>query len=365
MNDRPRVLFVGRARYALPLSPTLRAKWDAVAKELDYRVLASSPDGSSGDLTFLLRPRTPLDGPRFWLSLPGRIRREARRLTPEAIVAQSPFEAAAALVARTGVPVIVELHGDWRTFARLYGSSARRAFARLADFIGTWAVRKSAKVRSVSPYTTRLAREAGREPAAEFPAFMDLEPFAAPVTPLPSEPTALFVGVLELYKNVDGLARAWRLAAPRLPGVRLRLVGRGSRADVVRALVRDLPDQAAWTERLTQAEVARALDEATCLVLPSRSEGLGRVLVEAFLRDRPAVAMDVGGIRDVVADGVNGLLVSSDEELADALVRLLDDRELAVRLAAGARASAGRWLATPAEYAERMAELLRPYTGAS
>jgi glycosyltransferase involved in cell wall biosynthesis len=129
--------------------------------------------------------------------------------------------------------------------------------------------------------------------------------------------------------------------------------------------VRDLPAQAAWTERLTQAEVARALDEATCLVLPSRWEGLGRVLVEAFLRERPAVAMDVGGIRDVVDDGVNGLLVSSDEELADALVRLLADRELAVRLAAGARASAGRWLATPAEYAERMAELLRPYTGAS
>ena len=42
-------------------------------------------------------------------------------------MAQSPFEAAAALAARTGVPVIVELHGDWRTFARLYGSPLRRA----------------------------------------------------------------------------------------------------------------------------------------------------------------------------------------------------------------------------------------------
>jgi glycosyltransferase involved in cell wall biosynthesis len=183
--------------------------------------------------------------------------------------------------------------------------------------------------------------------------------------PLPPTPAALFVGVLELYKNVDGLARAWRLAAQRLPGARLRIVGRGSRTDVVRQLVHDLPSQTTWAERLTQEEVARAMDEATCLVLPSRSEGLGRVLIEAFLRERPVVAMSVGGIRDVVEDGLNGLLVSSDDELAEALVRLLTDRPLAERLGAGARRSAARWLASPAEYADRIARLVRPYTEAA
>jgi len=357
VNGRPRVLFVGRARYALPLSPTMRLKWDAVAKELDYRVLASSPDGSSGDLTFLLRPRTALDGPRFWLSLPWRVRREARRFAPVAIVAQSPFEAAAALLARTGVPVIVELHGDWRTFARLYGSSARRAFARVADAVGTWAVRRSAKVRSVSPYTTRLARETGREPAAEFPAFMDLEPFAAPAVPLPSEPAALFVGVLELYKNIDGLAAAWRLVQPRVPDARLRIVGAGTRADVARALVTD--GLATWDERLDTAGIASALDEASLLVLPSRSEGMGRVVIEAFLRGRPVIGSAVGGIRDLVADGENGLLVEPQPEaIAEALVRLLGDREELERLAAGARRAGEAWLVAPEEYARRLRELI-------
>src|SRR6202008_1443435 len=122
-----------------------------------------------------------------------------------------------------------------------------------------------------------------------------------------------------------------------------RIVGRGARRDVVEQLVHDLPAQTTYTERLTQAEVARALDEATCLVLPSRSEGLGRVLIEAALRERPAVAMAVGGIRDVVEDGVNGLLVSSNEELAEALINVLGDRPLAERLGAGARRSAERW----------------------
>jgi glycosyltransferase involved in cell wall biosynthesis len=368
VSGLPPLLLVARTRYELPLSPSLERKFDALRARFRVRVLATAADGRArDDGTFRLVGRLPfLDGPLFYALLPFRVRRVARGLGPAAIVTQSPYEAA---FVRLGLPrarVVVELHGDWRTATRLYGSPLRRALSPLADAVGAFGLRRADAVRTISAYTTGLVRELGVEPAAEFPAFMDLELFAErPPEPLPARPAALFVGVLELYKNVDGLARAWRLAAPRLPGVQLRLVGRGSRADVVRALVRDLPAQAAWTERLTQAEVARALDEATCLVLPSRSEGLGRVLVEAFLRERPAVAMDVGGIRDVVDDGVNGLLVSSDEELADALVRLLADRELAVRLAAGARASAGRWLATPAEYAERMAELLRPYTGAS
>jgi glycosyltransferase involved in cell wall biosynthesis len=218
-------------------------------------------------------------------------------------------------------------------------------------------------VRTISSYTSGLVRAVGVEQAAEFPAFMDLELFTRPPVPLPQTPAALFIGVLERYKNVDGLARAWRLAAPRAPGAQLRIVGRGSRRTVVEKLVRELPAQTTWTERLSQAEVARALDESTCLVLPSRSEGLGRVIVEASLRSRGVVAMRVGGIRDIVDDGVNGILVESEEELANALVRVLEDRRLAERLGAGARHTVETWLASPEQFAERLIELLTPYTG--
>jgi glycosyltransferase involved in cell wall biosynthesis len=355
---KPRVLFVGRTRYTLPLSRSLQRKWDAVGEVLDFRVVASSPARSHGDDVFRLRPRSSLDGPLFWLTLPRRIRREAEALRAEAIVAQSPYEAAAALLARTGAPVIVEVHGDWRTFARLYGSSARRAGARLADLIGTWGVRRAAKARAVSPYTAALVRAVGREPDAEFPAYMDLEPFLAPTRPLPDEPVALFVGVLEPYKNVDGLAAAWRLVRPRLPGARLRLVGSGTRTDIARALVEE--GGVTWDERLTTDEVAAALDAASLLVLPSRSEGMGRVVIEAHLRGRPVVGSAVGGIRDLVADGTDGVLVSPDpSDLADALVSVLGDRERLERLAAGARAAGEAWLVSPEEYARRMLELVQ------
>jgi glycosyltransferase involved in cell wall biosynthesis len=298
-----------------------------------------------------------LDGPRFWLTLPARLRRETRAFSPVAIVAQSPYEAAAALAARTGVPVVTEVHGDWRTFARLYGSPARRVLARAADAVGTWAVRRSAKVRAVSPYTAQLVREVGREPDAVFPAYMDLARFTAPPRPLPERPVALFVGVLEAYKNVDGLAAAWRLAAPRVPDARLRIVGRGTRRDVAEALVRE--GLATWDERLSTDEVAAALDDASLLVLPSRSEGMGRVVIEAHLRGRPVVGSAVGGIRDLVEDGVDGLLVPPEPEaIADAVVRLLSDRGELERLAASARAAGERWVVSPEEYARRIRELV-------
>ena len=194
---------------------------------------------------------------------------------------------------------------------------------------------------------------------------MDLRRFLGPVVPLPAEPAALFVGVLERYKDVDGLAAAWRLAAPRLPDVRLQIVGTGSRTHVVEQLVRDLPAQTEWTQGMPNDEIPGLLDAATVLVLPSRSEGLGRIVVEALCRGRPVVATRVGGITDLVRDKENGLLVPSRDPaaLAAAVVNVLTDRGLADRLAAGARPSAEKWLGTPEDYARRTRELVEQVTG--
>jgi glycosyltransferase involved in cell wall biosynthesis len=111
--------------------------------------------------------------------------------------------------------------------------------------------------------------------------------------------------------------------------------------------------------------VSQALDEATALFLPSRSEGMGRVIVEAFCRARPVVATRVGGIPDLVEDGTNGLLVEPGDTnaLADAIVRILTDRELAERLSAGAHASAGFWTSSPEEFAARVRALVERITG--
>jgi glycosyltransferase involved in cell wall biosynthesis len=360
---RPHVLFVGRTRYRLPLDPSLARKWDALGDAMDIHVLAraAEPNGG-GDTRFrLARPVRPraLDGAAFYATLPLRIARELRRDRPDVVMTQSPYEAAAAIAARrlagSRARVVVELHGDWRTATRLYGSPLRRVLEPLTEPVARAALRRADVVRTISGYTTELIRPLGREPAAVFPAYVDLSAFRArPPAPLPDEPRVLFVGVLERYKGVDVLAEAWPEVAARVEGASLRLVGDGPETAAVEGL------GARRDRRLAPEEVARALDEASLLVLPSRSEGLPRIAIEAFCRGRPIVGTRAGGIPDIVEDDVSGLLVPPEDPaaLADALVHCLTDRALLERLAAGARASAEPWLQTPEEFAGRILDLV-------
>jgi glycosyltransferase involved in cell wall biosynthesis len=256
---------------------------------------------------------------------------------------------------------VLDVHGDWRTATRLYGSPLRRLLAPLGDRAAAWAVRRADAVRPVGPFTANLVRAAGVEPAGVFPAFIDVDEFTRrPPEPLPDRPQALFVGVAELYKNIDGIAQAWRLAAPRVPNARLRVVSTGSRRDVFERLAIELPEQTTWTPRLPPEDIARALDESSFLLLASRSEGLPRIVVEALARGRPVLGARSGGIPDVVRDGHNGVLVDPNDPktLADELVRLLSDRPLVERLAAQARPSVEPFLATPEDYARRIRALV-------
>ena len=367
-GDRPRVLFVGRNRLTLPLPAWLAPKWDAISEQLEIRVLGTAQDGRAADdgRFALARPAETADGIRFHLRLPGRVRRELRSFRPDAVVAADPFVGAATLLGRRLAgrrpPVIVEVHGDWRTFARLYGSPRRRLVARPAEWLARFTIRRADATRALSRFTSSLVEEVWGEPATRsFPTYSDLSAFTGePRRPLPERPTALFVGALELYKNVDGLAAAWRRVAARVPEARLVIVGRGSRPEPVRALVHDLRERVEHVEELPPTEVARRLDEATLLVLPSWPEGLGRVVIEAFARGRGVVATDAGGIPDLVDDGVEGLLIppGDTDALVEALVRVLTDQALAERLGEAAGRAYERWHSTPEQFARELRELV-------
>lgn len=371
-DRRPRVLFVGRTRYSLPLPAWLGKKWEALERQLDLRVIASasSPHGRLEEGPFrLLRPTRPqaLDGVFFYLRAPFAVRRHIRSFRPDAIVAESPYTGAAALLGRAlaGRPrprVVIEVHGDWRTATRLYGSPRRVVLAPVADWVSSLVVRRGDAVRALSGFTERLAEEVrGMPVTASFPTYTALSAFTAkPPQPLPERPTLIFVGMFEAYKNVDGLASAWHDVARRVPEAALVLVGRGSREAVAEELVAAYPGRVEWQPELSPERVADELDDSTVLVLPSFNEGLGRVLIEALARGRGIVASRGGGIVDVVRDGVEGLLVEqgNTRALADALVQVLTDHELAERLGASARERYADWHTTPAEYAARMRDLV-------
>jgi len=353
----------------MPLVDATRKKFEALERVADVRVLASAADADPpDDETFhLVKPVRPrlLDGLAFHVSLPMRVARELRDFEPDAVLVHGAHDVPAVLLgrrlARSNARIVLDLHGDWHSSARLYGSSLRRFVAPLVDLFAKTGVRRADGVRTLSDFTTDLVREEGVEPLAEFPAFVDFGLYRQlPRVPLPARGTLLFVGVLEDYKGVDVLAEAWREAAPRVPDAELKLVGRGPKSELVEQLLVDLPRQTRWYPQLEQAELVGELDGSTALVLPSRSEGLPRIVLESFCRGRPVVAARAGGVVDLVRDGENGVLVDVEDPsaLADALVDVLLDPAWADELAEGAARSAADWLATPAEYAARVRDLV-------
>jgi len=372
VTPRPRLLIVGRNRYRLPLDEGLARKFDALGAELELRVLASAAAGSAGDAVFALvpeaRPRV-VDGALFHLLLPLRAACELRRFRPDAVLVQGAHEAFAVLLARRlarrATPVVLDLHGDWRGAARLYGSRARRLAAPLADRAAVAAIRRVDAVRTVSAFTSGLVRALGVEPAGEFPAFVDLEGLAGEPAPLPERPRALYVGALEPVKGIDVLAEAWPRVAARVAGAELWVVGRGSRDALVAALAADPALRVFWRGEVPGAEVARELDRSTLLVLPSRSEGLPRVAIEAFARGRGVVGSRAGGIADIVEDGVSGVLTEPGDAaaLADALADVLASPERAARLGRAAAAGAGDWIGSPEEFAARLRALVEDVCG--
>ena len=87
------------------------------------------------------------------------------------------------------------------------------------------------------------------------------------------------------------------------------------------------------------------LAAANVVVLSSREEGMGSVLLDALAFGRPVAATRAGGIPEVVVDGESGLLaeVRDPEALGAAIARLLTDRDLASRLASRAQARAAEF----------------------
>jgi glycosyltransferase involved in cell wall biosynthesis len=370
---KPCVLFVSRERFRLPLTGAQARKWEAIAGAVDHRVLAAAPAGAPrGDDRFsLVGPATPrfLDGTLFYLLLPLRIARQLRAFRPDAAIVQGVHEAVAFLLARrlagSRAKLILDVQGDWHETTRLYGSRWRRLLNPLNDALAPIATRRADAVKTVSTQTTGIVRKLGVEPVAVFPAYVDAEAFLErPPAALPDAPRAVFVGVLERYKAFDTLVEAWRRASPRVPGATLHVVGDGTMRDQAERLVAELPAQTEWSTRLSAEEVSVAMDDAWLVCLPSRSEGLPRVVLEAMCRGRAVVGGNRAGIPDVVHPDENGLLVDPDDagELADALVRILSDRGYAERLGTAARRTGEEWGVTPDAYSAKILALVRQVT---
>ena len=160
------------------------------------------------------------------------------------------------------------------------------------------------------------------------------------IAPSPQEPgTFVFVGRLTRQKDL-GLAIT---AMGRVPDARLIVIGDGPDRDRLEALARAsaAADRITFRGSLARAEAMAIVAGSEAALLTSAWENFPHSVVEALAVDVPVVSTAVGGVPEIVDDGVNGLLVPAGDvdAVAGAVARILREGGLRRRLAAGSRAS--------------------------
>lgn len=140
----------------------------------------------------------------------------------------------------------------------------------------------------------------------------------------------LFLARVEMAKGLKELLDAFDKLCKKYDDIKLIIAGSGA-ADEYVAKRRADNDNIETIGYVRGDDKAKAFQEASVYVLPSYTEGMPNSLLEAMSFGLPLVCTPVGGIKDVVVDGVNGIIVSpkSVVELHNAIERLYLDRELA------------------------------------
>jgi glycosyltransferase involved in cell wall biosynthesis len=148
------------------------------------------------------------------------------------------------------------------------------------------------------------------------------------------DPIVTTVGFLRRPKTMDVLIEAAARIAPRLPGLRVLIVGEGADRPVYEALIERLGVQDTVKLLGLRSDVPDLLAASDVAVLSTNSEGSPLSVMEYMDAGLPVVATRVGGIPDLIDDGVHGHLVEPQDPagLGDAIARVLADPEEARRM---------------------------------
>ncbi len=146
-----------------------------------------------------------------------------------------------------------------------------------------------------------------------------------PPPPPPALPILLYLGRFAPVKGPDRIAAALAADPPSRP-FSVRLFGNGDRAFLERAFSALPPSAYLVGDFIPLDAKAAELATASALVVPSRAEGFGQVLIEARAAGTPVVAADVGGVADVLSGYPQSLLVPAGDDgaLASALRRVVE-----------------------------------------
>ncbi len=244
-------------------------------------------------------------------------------------------------------PVLVTVHGsDFNLFEKL---SPARILMRYCDAIVTVNTTQERKLKKKFPHVYHIPN--GVEDN---------------FSPLPSGITTIGgTGSFSKNKNFKTLAKALLLL--RKEGIKFRaiFIGDGEEREEIERIVQPLREDIQITGYIPNREVLNMLKKLHIFVLPSFSEGRSIALLEAMATGRAIVASDIPQNREIIRDGVNGLLFdpNSPEDLKNKLKSLIENRERLIFLAKNAYTTIKEmklsWEEAARKYAELYEKLLK------
>lgn len=199
-----------------------------------------------------------------------------------------PSRAGAVWARRTGRPYLISPHGMLDPWITARGR-AKKAIARIGYERASWRA-ATALHALTSREAEDIRREAGRTDSLVIP---NAGPATASPPAAPRSPNFLYLGRIHPKKNIDALIAAWtaRTASMEAAGARLTIAGWGEDAHVaqLREVLGTAPDSITFVGPLYGEAKQRAYADASFFILPSHSEGLPMVVLEAWAAGTPVL----------------------------------------------------------------------------
>ena len=261
-----------------------------------------------------------------------------RSFDPDVIHAHEPLTPSTSMLAvlAASVPVVATFHAflDRSRLMELAGPALRQVSRRIDAGV------------AVSDAAASFLRRVVHAPLEIVPNGVDVGAFAHPGRPvdgLPPGRKILWVNRLDPQKGFDVMLRAFEELAIELDDLVLLVAGDGRDRVLVSSLPLHLRGRVLRLGNVPHGELPRYHAAADVFASPATGqESFGIVLVEAMAAGVPVVASDIAGYREVVRDGIEGLLVPPNDPgaLAEAIRRILSEPDLASALAAAGRSRA-------------------------
>jgi len=381
---RFKVAFIGGTRYSKPLDETSRKKFRLLAELGDIFVVGFSRN---------LRPRIFYEYAHFYLlpqwSLP--VLRYLTMFTVgpllalwlifryniQILVTQSPYEGFVGAVTKKiaglfgrRVALVVENHGDFEKSLFLQRRvKAQKLYRFIMCRVASFSLRYADVLRAISNATrSQLKRWTSGKPIVQFPTWTDIEVFFAAgkeekIYENKKTSEIVYVGVLTPLKGIHFLIEAFSRIVKSFSEARLVIIGKEENQEYANFLKKQVEElglskKVEFLPPMPRGELARRVARACVLVLPSLSEGLGRVVFEAMACGTPVIGSRVGGIPEMIQDGGNGFLVPPGDvdALAERLHWVLEHPDKAKYMGEQAREFAKKFF-SPEAYLQGYAKL--------